>query len=255
MPVDPVTGAMIAGVGGSLLSGIFGHSAQSSANRTNIKLQRENQAWMKDMSDTAYQRATKDMLAAGLNPSLAYTQGGASTPGSSAATVEPEDALARGVNSASAIAMQSAQLAQTRNLARKTGEEADQAAITTDNMRVKYGVHGGTNVIDAEMNQILDNANITRERARLAKSDADIREIEKRVAEEIQGYQISSARALSEIQNKEVDIKEMQHILMGLDIPEKEAMARWFEAVGSASPGIKAVMSIGQWLKMIFGGK
>jgi len=42
---------------------------------------------------------------------------------------------------------------------------------------------------------------------------------------------------------------------MRLDIPEKEALAKWFETVGAASPAAKAVMSIGQWLRMIFGGK
>lgn len=40
------------------------------------------QAWQKMMSDTSYQRAVEDMKKAGINPILAYAQGGASTPGS-----------------------------------------------------------------------------------------------------------------------------------------------------------------------------
>lgn len=81
-----------AGVSGGLAA--FG---QERTNAQNAQLAREQMAFQADMSGTSYQRAVADMKAAGLNPMLAYSQGGASTP--SGQTAVMQNALGAGATS------------------------------------------------------------------------------------------------------------------------------------------------------------
>ena len=67
------------------LIGLYGAERANSANRA---MAREQMTFQKRMSDTSYQRAVADLNAAGLNPMLAYGQGGASTPPGSSAQMQ-----------------------------------------------------------------------------------------------------------------------------------------------------------------------
>lgn len=102
---------------GSWLSNKGSAQAQESANATNVNLNKENRDWMGQMSSTAYQRGVVDMQLAGLNPMLAYSQGGASTPTSAAPVVNPVPKMVSGVGEGiakgTASALQASQIAST----------------------------------------------------------------------------------------------------------------------------------------------
>lgn len=77
--------------------GFAGSMFQNSAQQASADKQ---MAFQREMSDTAYQRGMKDMKEAGLNPILAYSQGGASSAaGAQANVTNPGEAAIRGAES------------------------------------------------------------------------------------------------------------------------------------------------------------
>lgn len=71
----------------AIMQGVYNHIENSVAMNYNSAEALANREWQEHMSSTAYQRAVEDMKKAGLNPILAFSNGGASTPGGSAGTI------------------------------------------------------------------------------------------------------------------------------------------------------------------------
>lgn len=111
-------GTAVGAIGGALIGGLFGKSGQDSANKTNLKIAREQMKFQERMSNTAHQREAADLRAAGMNPLLA-ANGGATTPAGASATMQNANSdLARNIARAPEVIMaleqQRANIQQTR---------------------------------------------------------------------------------------------------------------------------------------------
>lgn len=129
---DFIVGSVISG-GMSLLGGERANSAREVNSQAQMDFQRE-------MSNTSYQRAVKDIQASGLNPMLAYSQGGASTPAGSQPAIE--DTLTPAISSARDVFRASTEAGvrreQVNNLAADTGLKSastDKAAAEAEQSR------------------------------------------------------------------------------------------------------------------------
>lgn len=102
-----------------------------------------------EQAATQWQRGVADMQAAGLNPALAYGQGGASAMSGSSGAGHAGASVAPGAGSLSDLI----QLATLKPLVRKMNAEATSSEIEAENKERKIG---------AEIDKLVEEANITR---------------------------------------------------------------------------------------------
>ncbi|AXL15425.1 DNA pilot protein [Microviridae sp.] len=105
----------------TLGAGFLSSAGQRDANRANRQLARDQMAFQERMSSTAYQRASKDLEAAGLNRILALGSP-ASSPGGQTAVMQNEKAPI--ANATAQAAMQAAQIQLIKAQTKKTQNEA-----------------------------------------------------------------------------------------------------------------------------------
>ncbi len=150
---DGVEMGIFSGIGTALIGGALGLIGGSKQNKAAQAASQAQMDFQERMSNTQYQRVMEDMQKAGLNPMLAYKQGGAGTPGGSTyspvnvGTAAAQGAQA-GASSASQVKRTAAEIAnlqadtqlkyETRN---KTVMDTRASAATIDNLREQYEVY------------------------------------------------------------------------------------------------------------------
>lgn len=218
--------------GASLLSGVMGYKGQQQANETNLQSAREQMQFQERMSNTAYQRGVEDMKAAGLNPMLAYTQGGASSPVGAQTTVG--NALASGVSSAKqgASTILAAQQVQSNQA------QIEQVRAMTDKIKsetLDQQLHSARLAAEVGLTKERTNSEFAgqlRTAVEADKSRADTKLRDLQLSRETDTFSADVAR------------RKAEATLMQLEIPKSKAEASFYEGLGKANPYLSMLLQI-----------
>lgn len=184
-------------IGGALL----GMQGQTDANQANARQAQLNRDFQERMSSTAYQRAVADMRAAGLNPALAYQQGGASSPtGSTPAPMQNTlGQAANGVTNAVQVYGMMQNAAKTQAETKLTEAQANQLALESAARLAELQGRAGITTSNARWLQ-----DTFEERARAILIRNEIGSLENQRRSNELPYQVSNLRLMQELMRAQV---------------------------------------------------
>lgn len=235
-------------------SALIGKKGQDDANQANLDISREqmafnaeqaqlNRAFQSDMASSSYQRAVGDLRAAGLNPMLAYSQGGAPAPSGNMASAptlpRQENSMAAGIQAAATAFQLRNMAAQNDNLEADTALKQSQAdvnsaAIGKTKAETERIVTGEIPKMREDIKTV-QNQNISWQ-TQNALNEADI--LLKKVQTLVATEEIDRVRA-------DAALKRVQELLKKLEVPEAEAMAeKWRSSFGEMNAYTKEILEI-----------
>lgn len=247
----PVGAAAGAAFGGSLGGGVDASNAQIATNDQNVALAQQQMAFQDHESSTAYQRATKDMEAAGLNPMLAYSQGGASTPSGALPVVQNPvpvgvSTAVQGMNAA----MQFAQLKNINAQTAKTVSEtmpnlalADNLQADTDaKLSASQASSAASHVSQAQVPNVQAQTALTNANIDLVNAQASGASVDADTKKQVFDAMKSGGGFTADVESRKAAAQAAM-----LALPEAKASASFYSGLGVTSPYVemfKQIMSM-----------